>query len=138
MATILGDIRTYLLADSGIAALVGTRVRPRQMAQGETMPAIRLNIVSGESDEHLGGESTISHPRVQIDAYGATPTAADELSDLIRIRLRGWRGAASNYFIHGVTALTFYQTDEPIDDASNRYRWISSRDYRISHSQAVS
>lgn len=138
MATLTSELRTYLLADTAIAAAVGTRIRPRKLQQGETYPAIRVNIVGGTSEEHLLGASGLAHTTVQIDAYALTSEAADELAELIRLRLQGHRGLLSTVFANGISvASELRQHDEPIPDGSGNYRYISSRDFRVSYSQAV-
>lgn len=141
MPTLTVALRTDLLADTAIAALVVTRIRPRKLEQGETLPAIRITVVSGQSEEHLRGASGLAHATVQIDAYAATSEAADALAELIRKRLcpaSGRRGLVGGLWMSGLSVQTdASQIEEPIDDGGDHFRFITTRDFRISHAQAV-
>jgi len=139
MATLLSELRTYLRADAGILAVVAARVRPGKLEQDETLPAIRLAIVAGDEEEHLGGGSALAHSVVQIDAYAATSEAADALAELIRLRLRSGRALLSTVMARGISMSGgLRHTEEPIDDGGNEFRYIASRDYRISYTQPTS
>jgi len=136
MATLTSEIRTFLRADASILALVGARVRPRKLEQDDALPAIRVVIVGGDSDENLSGASGIAHGRVQVDAYGATSEAADALAELIRARLQGHRGTLNTVFCHGASVEgDLRQTEEPIDDAGDHFRYITGRDFRVTYTQ---
>lgn len=61
-----------LLADGGVAALVGTRVYPVARPQGSVFPAVTLATVSNVPVYTNDGESGIAEARVQIDCWGET------------------------------------------------------------------
>jgi len=137
MSNLTSAIRADLLAVPAIAAAVGTRIRPRKLRQGDVLPAIRMTVVSGREEEHLGGAATLAHATIQIDAYAATSEAADQLADLIRRRLcptLGRRGSLGGLWVHGLSVQAgLHQTEEPLDDGGDRYRYVSTRDYRVSY-----
>lgn len=125
-------LRAFLLADGAIAAVVGTRVYPLRMPQGETQASIVYTRVSGEGDYTMQGPTGYARPRIQIDAWASSANAAVALSNLIRDRLDGFRGVMGS----GADAITVrgvFVADERegFDEAANLHR--SGRDYFIHH-----
>lgn len=70
------DLAARLLADSGVAAIVGVRVNWVERPQGESLPAIVLQIVSSGRDYVLDGPQSLREDRVQADCWGLTYAAA--------------------------------------------------------------
>lgn len=136
MADVIEGVRTHLLADAAIAALVGTRVRPDGFAQGETLPAVAMWSVSGESEEHLAGGAGLGHMRLQVDCMAGTRLAANSLAELVRTRLQGARGLMGALWVDGCTVDggPRYDRDQPLD-GSDEWRYITSRDYGIAHQE---
>jgi hypothetical protein len=92
MLDIRTALRTFLLADASIAAIVGDRVRPVRLNQGETGTGITYLRVSGIGDHVMTGPSRIARPRFQIDCWAEAPGAANSLADLVKERLDGYQG----------------------------------------------
>lgn len=86
---VAADARTYLLADTSIAAVVGTRCYPNNLPQNATLPAIVYHVISRSHTTWLGGIKQSSGPiRLQWDIYAATRVAADALAELVLARFR--------------------------------------------------
>lgn len=70
-------VRTLLVSDPAVAALVGTRVYPLELPQSCQLPAIVCTVVSDVSEESFTGKvaTTLKASRVQVDCY-ARPTGA--------------------------------------------------------------
>lgn len=64
-------VRTVLVEDPDVAALVGSRVYQLRLPQGATLPAVRLLIVDELVPAHLRGVDALKPARVQVDCYGA-------------------------------------------------------------------
>lgn len=64
-------LRSRLLADGPVAALVGERVDWTVRPQGAPLPAIVLTLISDERAQDYKGFIGVWRTRVQIDAYGA-------------------------------------------------------------------
>jgi hypothetical protein len=133
--TILAEIRSYLLAAATIAAAVGTRIRPRKLQQGETLPAIRLAIAGGNVHGHLGGMSGLHSARVQVDAVAATSQAADELAAAILARLGAHRQSTlvTKYCDEIVPDGEIRQHESPRADGGDSYDYFTSRDYLVTY-----
>lgn len=86
--SVAADLATYLLAQSSVSALIGSRIETDKLAQGETLPAVMLQVISRTHVQHLQGITTAGTVRVQIDCYAATRLAADAVAEAIVAALR--------------------------------------------------
>lgn len=77
-------IIAVLLADSGVAALVGTRVQPVSRPQSDTFPAVTVTRISGGPEYADDGEVGLEDGRIQIDCHGLTYTDAKGLAVAVR------------------------------------------------------
>jgi hypothetical protein len=76
-------IITALKADTGVAAIVGTRVYRKKLPANPTFPAIAVSKVDdiADDDTNTGGWA---HTRIQTTAWTTSPGPEDELSKLVR------------------------------------------------------
>jgi Protein of unknown function (DUF3168) len=119
-------LRTFLLADAPIAAVVATRVFPVVLPQGERGASIVCTRVSGMGDHTTLGPSGLARPRMQIDAWAATPDEAAALANLVKDRVDGYRGLMGTVPVQGV-----FFADEREDYQSDIDMHRMSRDYII-------
>lgn len=61
-----------LLADTGVAAIVGTKIKWGKVPQNTARPYIQLIVVSDPRPQHLKGYDGSRTARVQADCYGTT------------------------------------------------------------------
>lgn len=94
-----------LLADSGIAALVGNRVFPGSRPQASALPCIVMNRISGAPVYADDGEIGIEQARMQLDCWGQTFTSAKQVSRAVRGALSAFHG------IHGGVNFRFIELD---------------------------
>src|SRR4030095_6669000 len=85
-------LRNYLLTDSNIAAMVGTRIYPVIAQQGIKDDLIVYNTISEIEGYHFSGPTGLVLARYQIDAWSVSAGRAARLADLIKERLRGGPG----------------------------------------------
>lgn len=71
-------LRDRLLDAGGVSALVGTRVSWVTRPQASALPAITLQVISGEHPQHLEGFEK-EETRVQLDAWAASTAAASAI-----------------------------------------------------------
>lgn len=134
MADIRLGLRGWLLADSGIAAVVADRIFPIVLPQGETRTSIVYTRISGQGDHTLTQASGIARPRYQIDSWAQTPGAASSLADMVKDRLDGARGAfeyGSNSPRDSIDVLGAFFTDEREDYDATAKLYRMSRDYFV-------
>ena len=122
--TVGADLRTFLLADTAIAASIAARVYPVQLPQKPTLPAIAYRIVSGFRPHSMPNTRGLARPRVQIDCYSDSYEGAQTLADLVRKRLDAYRGAAGTATWQGVF---FSNENDDFDPDTKLY--TLSRDY---------
>lgn len=82
---IVGEqVRTLLLADPAVVALVVGRIFPQVLPQGVVMPALRYTVVSDVPQTSLQGwTSGLRNARVQVDAFSRKYLEAQTLADAV-------------------------------------------------------
>jgi hypothetical protein len=76
-----------ILSLSAVTALVGQRVFMLKLRQGETLPAVRVQLVDEGMAQHLRGGSGIFQSRIQVDVYATEFTAGDPYAAATEIAL---------------------------------------------------
>ena len=84
---------TYLTAQSGVTALIGTKLYPVTAPQGTTLPYVVYSKIDTRPVQALGQAAGMATSRLQFDAYAATPLAAKNLIQALRVALDGKQGA---------------------------------------------
>ena len=89
------EFRVYsaLQASTSVTALVGTRVRPLQLKQGETMPAVSYQRISTVRESEFGSDNGHATSRVQVTSWATTWASADGLKDAVRGALQRYNGS---------------------------------------------
>ncbi|MGE4321927.1 MAG: DUF3168 domain-containing protein [Sphingobium sp.] len=95
-------LRAYILALSGMAAAVGSRVDWGLSPQGRPYPSVVLWNISAIEQMNLAGPSGWTRSRVQIDVWGATFKQARDISNIIappgrKAGLNGLRATFGGY-----------------------------------------
>lgn len=142
MATndILVADRAYLLADSDIAAEVGTRIYPDALPPGYDVtdgPAIVLIDISGGAEHHLDGALGQAEARIEHDCYAATAITAQKVRELVRQRLAGYRGAMGDEFVQFAEEDGRTGRYEPPESGAWSGRYIRTVDIRFYYEQAL-
>lgn len=134
----LADLRHYLLANSGVAALIGQRFSPDGLSQGETLPAVAAYAIDAVRSADLAGALKALVPRYQIDCYGATRGAADSLAAAIDAALQTLHaacptkiGSTNSVPICDVEIQGPRHDRQPLPGGSDQYQYISSLDVRL-------
>jgi hypothetical protein len=84
-------VRTRLVNDPAVSALVGTRIYPDRLPQSTTFPAVVYTRASATpegltQDSHVGPE----RPRLQLDAWGTSRASTDQVYLAIKAALHGY------------------------------------------------
>jgi len=124
-----GDLVTYLKTQSGVTALVGAatsaRIYPVYAKEKAALPYLIYAQNGGESFRHLGGGSGARRTVLQVFAYAATQSGADELAEQSRQSLANHRGAMGSSNVLDCqqigTAITSF--DEAEDASDSRRYW---------------
>jgi hypothetical protein len=87
-----GAMRSFVLADTAIAAVIGTRYYPEEIDPGERRPSIVYTLIYDATDYTYGGASGLIAATWQFVAYATDRDTAFDLANLIKNRLSGFRG----------------------------------------------
>lgn len=102
MTTIAEALRTYIISDVTVGALVSTRMYPNKLPQNPTMPAITYQYIGGDSVMSHDGASGLGNPIMQIDCWGSTYSEMDALFEAVRKRINGAKGTLSGVQTQGI------------------------------------
>lgn len=75
-----GAVKTWLKTVTAVSSIVGERVFLGVNERSDSLPQVVVNTVAGGPDL---GESALSYPRIQIDAWAASRRAAEQLGRAI-------------------------------------------------------
>lgn len=76
-------LRTRLLADGTLSALVSTRIDWVERPQGKALPAVTLQSISDGREQHLKGFEGLQPARVQYDVWGDTYASVRAVVDAL-------------------------------------------------------
>lgn len=127
-------LRTFLLAGTDLAALVGTRVHWVRSPQGSASPRIVLYGISGLRDMRMDGPTGLVASRVQIDCIGASYGSAKAVARAVEARLSGYSGSASGVVFQGCFLIGERDDFEDADTPDKLFR--TSLDFNIWHKGA--
>jgi hypothetical protein len=126
------DLRTQLLANAGVAALVGKRVTWIVRPQGSELPAVVLQRISSGRDYTYQGLMPLTGALVQIDCWGGSYKDAKHLARAVIAALGALTTPFQGAFVENERD-TFERGDGPqtVTGPSDYYR--SSLDIRLWH-----
>lgn len=88
-----GALRSFLLADARIAALVSAdQIRPLRLPQKPTLPTIVLLRLDDIRGVHLRGVNAQAKARLQVECWDRTTDGATALGAYVARRLSGFSG----------------------------------------------
>lgn len=105
MAFIEEDLRTFLVADPAITALVVGRIYPLKLPQDPTLPAIAYMRVSGFRGRVQDGPAGYARPTFQIDCWADSYLEAKNVADAVRQRLQAYKGTMGTTEVQSVRFL---------------------------------
>jgi len=96
MASLEQGIRSILIADSDVSALVSTRVFPWMRQQGTTFPAIVYELDGTEPEQDLDGYGGMTRAELTISNVATTYGGAKTLAAHVLDALNGYTGTPTN------------------------------------------
>ena len=89
-------IYSILSGDSGIAAVVSTRIYPVTLPQQATLPAIAFTRISTGRSLHHSGTGQIAESSFQISCFSTNVKSAKSLAALVRAKLHNYVGTVGS------------------------------------------
>ncbi len=137
MATTGSNIRTYLLTKSAITDLIGTRLRPSSLAQSDSLPAMTYQELFTNHSYTLTAAAGVEECWLELVCFAATRTATDNLADIVRQQLQGYRGTAGSVeVISSLLDDSGHGFDVPADD-SDQGKYRATLRFRISVQETI-
>lgn len=121
---------TYLMAQTAITNLIGTRLYPDKLPQDPSLPALVYNNVGGSPVNQYNGPAALESTRFQIDAFAQTSRDARLLIDAVRVALESYRGSMGSHRVDAIFVIDHAVGD--FDDVPNDFRRMS--EFQIWHS----
>lgn len=91
------DLVTKILANSAVAAIIGTRLYPDHIPQNVVYPCANIVTVGGTEEPTLAsGTSGLADDRIQINAWATSKLTARNLADAIREAILGYQGTTGS------------------------------------------
>ena len=119
-----------LLADSGVLALVATRVYPGVRPQAEPLPAIVYNMISANPSYSDDGEDGIEEARIQLDCWGVTYSSAKTVARAVKAALSAFGGTVSGVRFRYITLGLEHDIQEPGANSAS-YPFRTSLDFIV-------
>lgn len=109
------DLRTRLVNDATVGALVSTRIYWELRPQGSALPAIVLTGVSGDRRQHMAGPMATQGNRMQFDCMAISKAQAIDLRAAVIDLVESTGTAGSTEFQGGFVNLLPARTDDTPD-----------------------
>lgn len=135
-ASIVGDIRTFLLGDGTLSGLVGTRIYAGKLPQNPAFPAISITWISGLRTHTASGPIGLSRPRITFDTWAKTYLECESVFDALRKRLDGYQGPIGGSPAHTVQGSFFDSERDGYESEPELYR--RSADFFVWYEEATS
>lgn len=132
----------HLAADSGIAALVSTRIYQEVGPTSATMPYITWQIISDVPEGHMTAECGIARKVVQFDLFASTDSACNALEDELRNSIDGLAGvtmgaSGETIYLRSCRKLNSFQRVIPPSDGSQSRIYRRMAEYSFWHTETV-
>lgn len=102
-------LRAYLLADSSLAAIVGTKIYPQEAADSVAEPYITYRLSDSEEPRYLSGAVRYRKFTYEMVCYQIVYDDATALADALQAAIGGTAGAASvSTTLDGVSVVMFW------------------------------
>ena len=96
MASIEQGVRSILVADSGVTALISTRVFPWLRQQGTPLPAVVYTLDNTEPQQSLGGYDGLTRASLTVNSIAERYGDAKALASAVLSALNGYTGTPTD------------------------------------------
>lgn len=138
---ILADLRSHLLSFVDLTNKIGDRVYINRAPDKTPTPYMIVSMVSGDVPYSLQGEVGTVQPMIQIAVWERDPNGpfkADQVAELVRDKLSGWRGNWGDTFVCDCSLQSEpIALEEPPEDGSGNWWHAVNQDYKVTHRRAI-
>jgi len=139
VSDIVDIIRSAIVINPHVRALVESRIYPDELPQNAAMPSVVLSEVDGLGVMNLKGVSGVRITRIQVDCFGNRRSDVNAIDE--QIRLAVLRHPASTYVDPTIDRIMDDgHRDLPSDaprDGSQSWRKRRQHDYLVTHDEEI-
>lgn len=125
------DLRTLLVGDANLSALIGDRVYWVARDKEGGVPCVVLFVIDGPPDYHLNGPSGLVQSRVQANLYAETYTDVDALERAFMAAIV--TADAATPVTDTIHALSIDNRRDLTDTSQPDYLFLTTVDLMIDH-----
>jgi hypothetical protein len=93
---------TYLLAQSELTALIGTRLEPEEIPQFDALPAVVYIKISDVKNHTLAGQSELESPVFQFTVFASSRAGARAVTNQLKTAFVDYSGTLSGIVIQKI------------------------------------
>lgn len=116
-------VRTILAADATLVGLVGDKIRPDELHEGDALPAIIFEIPEEESQEDLADTSAAGIAVIAVSCCAHTAAVAGQIAARVKMVLAGYRGDVAGVELDPVTWQKTERDQASAEDAGDDADW---------------
>jgi hypothetical protein len=131
---ILDGLRTWMLAQASIAALVGTKVWTTEAPARSALPHILITKTGGDKYEAMdgtGGHGDLAEAEFDIECKATNPKAAETIANTVSAALKDYTGAMGDVTCAAAHEGDDFQDYEKPIDGNDAGRFVSTLEYTI-------
>ena len=125
-------LRARIAGQSGVTALVGTRIYWGLAPQSVAGDFVAMHVISGPRDYTMQAASGLRQTRVQVDCWAGTYGAAKAIARAIESAVSGFKGTVSGKTFQGIF-IDAERDDDTSDTGDGVTRYRTSLDLLIWH-----
>lgn len=120
MAEIEEALKTRLLANTALTALVSARINADFIPPKTALPCVVFLKVSDVKDHTLTAQSELEHPIIQFSSYASTKSAARSVANQIKASLLDFSGTLSGITVQLIRLLNEMSSAETSGDGTSK------------------
>jgi len=131
MSSLGASIRSQLIGDTGVAAIVSSRIYPKCAPASATLPFIIYRRVSGGPLNTMGGPIATQNVHVETVCVAESEAEVISLTDAVRSALNGWTDTTGTPSVTSCMLTDEDEDYEPPTDGSDSGIHIRTHDYSV-------
>lgn len=120
----------YLLAQSGLTALIDRRLYQEERPQASNLPAVSYMYISDVKDHTLTAQQKLESPMIQFTAYASTIAGARAVSNQVKAALADYVGTLSGLEVQYIKLVNELPSTERNADGTVLVRTVD-QEYEI-------
>lgn len=135
--TISEALYQFLVQQSQVASLVGTRIYPSLIDTRVGVPAIGYEVQSDEAEMTMRGEAGIAKASIQLTCWATSALVAGQVAEAVRNVLSGLRGSLGGVYCRACFVGDFADVTYTDPSTAAQFRAGKQTELTIWHTQSV-